>query len=430
MISLVGHIRATHHGCTFNDNMDGTFTQVGTYELSESNQSRPPVVVSQNPISLDASPPRSPWAPHKPGATFHAPTAPMPTNGTDKDAHSGRAFRDAASKIMTPAPKTPADPVEYLHRIISPRQVKPENEVVRALAKIERKRDLPDAWITHHKSTLLDWKHYVCALAFLTGDEVTGLDACKRLRGTACRLSDTCVALPDLPPSTKALFSKTATCIGCRYWCHVQRQSNPCDWAAQPWQSGIPLDTKSQSAGLLNRTMDLSTASLAQSKAETDAKCVSSDADSSVLREGGRMDDEDEMETWEVAPGRVVNEQTGNSKSALISLSAIGHANGLTDAGFSGPFLRSRHPVPIAENTGLNIIFIKPGVKQEWRVDATTTRICVVGSGKVKVAMGGQVVQYGLDSVVVIAPGQACTMENRQYREAKIYCLTQRDIGI
>ncbi|KAL7940262.1 hypothetical protein V8C42DRAFT_338088 [Trichoderma barbatum] len=57
--SLLGHFNGKHFRCLFNDNGDGTFSKVGEY-TNEEGAAAPGIIVSQNPLPSEESPPAAP----------------------------------------------------------------------------------------------------------------------------------------------------------------------------------------------------------------------------------------------------------------------------------------------------------------------------------------------------------------------------------
>lgn len=223
--ALGGHGYSIHNTSAFNDNGDGTISKVGTYKRT-AGRPAPPVIVSCKPISSDAPPPRSPWIQAAPRDRT------KPTIGQSPNLASHQL------------PET----IEYLHQILSNKQITHQRDDVKYMRHLPRLRDLPNAWLHHHQSERLDHRHYAAALAYLVGEEVFGEDKCRQSETRATsRLSDKCIKLPaSMPLEARNCFSKYPTCVGCRYWSHLQRRTNTCDWNHDQEEAGqVPLNHRS-----------------------------------------------------------------------------------------------------------------------------------------------------------------------------------------
>lgn len=218
---LGGHVFASHTGKAFNDNKDGTISEIGFYQR-EDGKTAPPVIVSCKPLPKNAPPPRKPW---------------MKVSVKDK-------ARPSIASVSSEGPSHPqlTEATEYLHQFLSSKQREPKRLDIEFLRTLARRRDLPDAWLLQHNGDVLDEGHYVAALAYIVGDEVTGTGRCSQdeTKSTA-RLSDRCIKLPsNMPVDARVSFSRTPTCVGCRYWTHLQRRPNDCDWNPDRRQAGDP----------------------------------------------------------------------------------------------------------------------------------------------------------------------------------------------
>ena len=218
-----GHLSAAHKGLAFNDNGDGTISIVGPYKKTEHHA--PPVIVSCDALPADASPPRSPW---------------LGTASTTNVSHrrpvqkpSPAPSRESPKVVDIQAPSSGLSEVlVYLNTFLSEKQAVPDREDIKFMSKLQRQRDLPEDWKKEHQGGSLDCNHYAAALAYLVGEQVVGENECIRNNGRkTARLSGLCVKLPShMPMHERLCFSKLPVCVGCRYWQHLQRQSNTCDW--------------------------------------------------------------------------------------------------------------------------------------------------------------------------------------------------------
>ncbi|KID85717.1 Cupin, RmlC-type [Metarhizium guizhouense ARSEF 977] len=116
-----------------------------------------------------------------------------------------------------------------------------------------------------------------------------------------------------------------------------------------------------------------------------------------------------EMEDWEIAPGRVTNEDSSRNIA------------------YSGAFLTSSTPITISHDIDFNILTIRPGQIYNVPVQKGKIQVFSVASGKLKVTTGGKVVQLGPNGVFPVRPGEKCVIENRIYFEAVVHCTTVKD---
>lgn len=280
-------------------------------------------------------------------------------------------------QATVPSPTPPSLPIEqppltetlkFLHRFLSPNQQIPSRPDILALSQYERVRNLPASWIDYHIDKTIDPLHYACVLAYLVGT-AEEKNPCRKWKGVS-RLSDPCVGLPaSLPAEARAAFSRSTTCMACQYQYCFNRTKNECEWArnelaldgmseeadataqaeaeATP-QSGLEsaYDTRSKAAvadgGYADDDYDMISDGLPQSKREPEQVPIrppqnkSPPPVSNVKQNSAaaRMEEAEEMEDWEVAPGAIKDEVTNMSEfpSAMAVTSYTKHMHvGLTD---------------------------------------------------------------------------------------------------
>ncbi|KAJ4251936.1 hypothetical protein NW762_011236 [Fusarium torreyae] len=424
---LGGHFGAGHCSTTFNDNGDGTLSKVGSYQKNGPGNT-PGIVVSRNPLPPDAPPPADPGL--SMFSTFQQ-------NRNSRAAESlerklSTRLHETTSQPQTPPVRT-ADVKSYLHDFLSPAQKAHQREDINFMLTLPRKRALPEAWVTTHRGSNVDVNHYACALAYLTGRVVTGSEQCTAT-GTfpSARLSQPCVALPSgMPTSAKQAFSTLESCVGCRYWCHLQRRSNGCDWCPEP-KLGRGASTGSarspSGSDEMNQEMDVDDKKEADSEpivgtvtetvhepkrakrrpsVHTGQITMSDQSTVGIVGRPGQMGGvELEMEDWEIAPGRMKDESSSDNIA------------------FSNSYLTSGQPVTVSEDVSFNVIVLKPGTTSHWKVEDDKLRTCSVAAGKLRVTMGEQTFQLGPNGMFVVRPGQACKVENRLYLDSVVHCTT------
>lgn len=360
------HFSAAHNKRAWNDNGDATLSLVGTYKSS--GKSSPGVIISTNPLPPGAPPPVEPSYPAATSryenipatnATAAAATATVDDDDDeDRPVTEGRPRRkrrrtqqkiDWDGDTMIDLEEPFDDPVVYLHNHLSPIQPKYRRADIDHFSKLPRLRDLPEAWLTFHHLKLIDTTHYACALAFIVGEVVT-VGACT-VHNTTSRLSSQCIKLPTgMPAIAKEAFSSTLTCVGCRYWQHLQRQKSSCDWY-QPPPTFKSLEDKeargetstSDDAKPAPRSASHVPAKKATKKYKRPATVAMEPSDQEserhvrdppaarrkasprvqpqavtetpIIRQGEMDDANAKMEDWEFAPGRKVDESSNESKS-------------------------------------------------------------------------------------------------------------------
>ncbi|KAI8258287.1 hypothetical protein K4K56_007108 [Colletotrichum sp. SAR 10_98] len=113
-----------------------------------------------------------------------------------------------------------------------------------------------------------------------------------------------------------------------------------------------------------------------------------------------------DMEEWEIAPGRVRDDQSQEP----------------TNVAFSNAYLTSNQAVSVSEDIAFNVIVIKPGGSHRWTDEEDKVRICSVAVGKVKVKLDmTDPFQIGPNGMFRLKPGTSCSIENRTYIDAIIH---------
>ncbi|CAM1507854.1 Fc.00g047020.m01.CDS01 [Cosmosporella sp. VM-42] len=445
---LGGHFGAGHCFTTLNDNGDGTLSKVGTYN-KHSTRGSPAIIISQNPLPPDAPPMADPGIPYQAANNKRAASSSAPrTSETGQREASRESTRTSSSSNIFQSSQI----VEYLHKFLNPLQKSFRREDIQIMIRLPRQRDLPQSWIDAHQSTQIDVTQYSCAIAYLVGKEVTGSAACiaytrHNPRPTA-RLSSPCIALPhNVYATAKNQFSPVETCVGCRYWAHLQRRSISCDWAGvslKPRGSAFPRTSTptsgsasvsvTEEAGNVSEPMEVdkpepeqltmeerrAKRELRRERKEERRKrrylaSVSKEQQtfSGAAVQPTQLSGVDlEMEEWEVAPGRMKNDDSSENIA------------------FSNSYLTSGQPITVSDDISFNVLVIKPGSFSHWDVEDDKLRTCSIGSGKVKVTMGEKVFQLGRNGMFVVRPGQTCKIENRLYVDSVVHCTTIADFEL
>lgn len=131
-----------------------------------------------------------------------------------------------------------------------------------------------------------------------------------------------------------------------------------------------------------------------------------------------------ELETWEIAPGRIRCEgQSDTIYSVSLSTQLLRGvlANRPVDFAFSNAYLSQNQVVQIGRDISFHVITIKPGNIHSWEASPDKVRLCSIASGKLRVRMHDQEVSIGPNGLVWIQPGVSCTATNRLYIDAMVH---------
>lgn len=229
-MALGGHFGAGHKNLTLNDNGDGTLSQVGTYKNPAG--SSPAIVISQNPLSdktLGLAVPRLSDTEMKGIAykrQFQEPAEPAAIKRRFRLAdHLGLHFETSKPEDM--------NVLTYVGRINYQGHTHPARPDISAMAKMPQLRNLPTSFIEHHQGTMMDHQTYACAVAYITGVELSGPLACHAATGFLARLSEKCIVLPRLDQEQRKKFCKHHICVGCAYLSHATGEPDHCSLNVQ-----------------------------------------------------------------------------------------------------------------------------------------------------------------------------------------------------
>ncbi|KAI0842762.1 hypothetical protein F5Y06DRAFT_304463 [Hypoxylon sp. FL0890] len=112
-----------------------------------------------------------------------------------------------------------------------------------------------------------------------------------------------------------------------------------------------------------------------------------------------------ELEMWEVAPGRVRDEEKDT----------------IDNFAFSNAYLSQNHSVQICRDVSFQVITVKPGTVHEWQACAKSLRLCSIASGKLQVKIHNQEFPMGPNGMIRIRPGAGCAVMNRLYVDATVH---------
>ncbi|OTB11542.1 hypothetical protein K445DRAFT_212763 [Daldinia sp. EC12] len=111
------------------------------------------------------------------------------------------------------------------------------------------------------------------------------------------------------------------------------------------------------------------------------------------------------LETWEISPGRIRDEQS----EAVYNFA------------FSNSYLARSQAVRIGREVSFQVVTIKPGTVHYWSASASKLRLCSIASGKLQMSIHGQDFSIGLNGMIRIRPGVECTAMNKLYIDATVH---------
>ncbi|KEY66258.1 hypothetical protein S7711_09184 [Stachybotrys chartarum IBT 7711] len=347
---LAGHFHASHHSKTFQDNRDGSLTEIGPYKNPKG--SSPPIITTR----LEApKPPAKPLATHTPPVI----QTPVPLPAT---AHLMRKSdpRDQGMDTAT---------ISYMHKLVRFSKA-PLSGDTPVMAALEKQRDLPIEWIAFHKDKEIESWNFACAVAYMTGEEVTDVEArCTADCYPTSRLSGKCIK----PPS-----QATGSDRG-------RRSSSV---ASASSGSVAPVSARSESKRK-------------KTHPETGLASVESLSVDQALSQIT-------MEEWEFAPGRLES-RSGQDTLAL-----------------SNTYLNGHQAIQLAEDVSCQVVQVKPGRTHTWTAADDRHRSCFLMAGKLNVRMDGHDGKFriGVGGLLNIMPGRSCTVENAFYMDAALFVNT------
>ncbi|KAL0943192.1 uncharacterized protein CTRU02_201078 [Colletotrichum truncatum] len=458
------HFAMKHNNTKFNDNLNGTLTVVGYYEVPGQKRS-PAIVVSRNPPTGNEPPmpepepagyklagqtlSRTSSTPKSRVVTLSMPRSHSnpspPVSGAEGDSDYNAVLKRELSLLRRnrepPAPKDTPLMTYLVAHLPANYRLATERPDFRVLLKLPMKRSFPDSWgLRNRVSLTIPPLAGLSLLMFLTGDLApTPCSTCAN-EPTASG-SDTilrpCVVMSAAVPSWLKETTNQA-CACCQWRSSAKRCKNTCNFLtapkAAPGTSSLPAPVTSAAESPIESPVPLPRAAYpsrpsikeatgdsrpsspprritrhtqvaSKASVESDVPAVASVPVSSTPDQ--TMPAEMlEMEDWEVAPGRVRDEQSEIP----------------TNVAFSNAYLTSNQAVTVSEDIAFNVLVIKPGASHQWTEEEDKVRICSLAVGKVNVNLGKtEPFQIGPNGMFKLKPGVACLIENRMYIDAVVH---------
>ncbi|KAK3324038.1 hypothetical protein B0T19DRAFT_427561 [Cercophora scortea] len=113
-----------------------------------------------------------------------------------------------------------------------------------------------------------------------------------------------------------------------------------------------------------------------------------------------------EMETWEVAPGRIREDSVANGENIA----------------FSKAYLSTNKSVPVCEDVSFRVDTIQSGATLQMEPERNMTRICSLATGKARVKLEGEAeFTIGPHGMFKVKAGVSCTVQNWLYDNAILH---------
>ncbi|KAK0641714.1 hypothetical protein B0T16DRAFT_219811 [Cercophora newfieldiana] len=451
------HFQRAHFACLLNDNGDGTLSEVGVYPGGSASAASNAIVISRRGVPAAPRPHQTPPDTRnqpRPDIISRPPiidTVQNPSQRPDTVAEPPQELQPPGA-----SQRDPMATWDYMTQYIA-RQTIPESNRVHELLTMPRRRDLNLNPTRAHRGFVEKSTRDIAAMALqLTGE--TAVEACKRCRNGK-GLFEKCIVL-DRKASYR-LKSRYRSCANCLYHgnqpkCTIQGAQNvPNDYVADdrpesPPYTDIVSDTM-HSARLRSaqEQRQLERVAAPEPAAPTPAPAAvwSLDhrdlavqlqqplpppdptppqiqppqqpqlvqpvpsappiSDSSMVY-GGVLHTEDvvEMETWELAPGRIP--ETSAAEPENIA--------------YSKPYLLNRQVTPVFEEVSFHVKLIQSGETLRIEPEEGKKRMCSVATGKVRVQVGDEPeFTIGLHGLFKLKPGVGCRVKNRMYVHAVLH---------
>ncbi|ROW06802.1 hypothetical protein VMCG_04124 [Cytospora schulzeri] len=453
---LGSHFIAKHRGCLFNDNLDGTLSQVGIYNKPVSGNTCPALIISKEPLDKTESPMEQARVLNdktaKP-AKIAKPPKPTPLAITQPKVNSNAKRLWDFILPYLPQPLTTLDD-PLVHKIFEHPRVRPIK-----WRKTWLKRTLDD-----------DWRQVAGLLIHLVGVEYEGpvvsCTFCRRGEGPfeGCQ-----VLPPEVSYESAKLIKSCANCFFIHRRDHCSTKSSwekrcgsqadaaplsapPIDsWAAATATSSFPntvngtgsnnkrpyveeSDDEREEPRLSRRRSERMRVRIpeVEAKSEPARKLVTfpllskdkQPAATGALRKGNTVAESSssmsalissgqttpdgllEMEEWEIAPGRI--RETGVMEPNNIA--------------FSKAYLEAQQMVRVSPELSFRVETVKSGRTLDFEADQARTRYCSLASGKLRVTLDGQPeFTIGTHGLFKIKPGVKGRVQNRLYIDSVLH---------
>ncbi|RYP76646.1 hypothetical protein DL769_003606 [Monosporascus sp. CRB-8-3] len=443
---------AGHRKAKLNDNGDGTLSVVGQ---QEGDGVKPAIVVSKRPLDPNEPPMAKPAVPtqlknryareQRNSGAFHAQSeTPSTTKKTaDKQAAPNNPPGESAEELW-----------QYVHQYLKHTPVSPIPQTghVPQMLTLPRVRDVEFRENPANPYSEARAQDISALIMQVTGQEPP--HPCSRCQQGKGPFKGCYVISVEAPQNTRNLVR---ACANCFYKCN-QTYCDLKDWSLQAYPelagSSEPKQTSTQSPAradplasksyperrsdriVFKESMAESSSASNKPRAATeghDEPSINISPNQSMINEPHHQTGRDghtsvqddsvpfskhqtavanpaqllELETWEVAPGRI------RSKGDLPA----------ENVAFSTTYLSQQgQAVMVAPNIAFQVVIVRPGTTHMWKKDATNKlRLCSVAAGKVKVKMHDEEFTIGPHGMFKVGPGVECTAINMLYLDAVLH---------
>ncbi|KAK3687743.1 hypothetical protein B0T22DRAFT_138109 [Podospora appendiculata] len=454
------HFERAHYAYLFNDNGDGTLSQTGVYKRKKLGPGgkiiykAPPLVVSRNPIDQS-----------KEGPLL---LAQPPDSAAQDQATSVSNNTETGENRESPVSELRSDPKglwEYIQPLLDHTDAIPDSGFVKELLPMPRQRDLViNPYRTFEKFDEKMPRDISAMIIQVTGEKVPkGCSRCREGRGPF----QGCVVIAR--KSNAEARSRYISCANCLYhgnqtYCSLKEwvpKRNQPPFPKHGWVGGraaieaasrtavaegsstpseLPPSTarnnKRSSAydGYYGREpkryqrtplgADVEDATMLdgspfrdssgrrprgrppRSAQLTQTGQSSSSSSSSLVTAGYHQPAVLEMETWEVAPGRIREDSVANGDNIA----------------FSKAYLSTNKSIPVCEDVSFRVDTIESGATLHMEPERNMTRICSLATGKARVKLEGEAeFTIGPHGMFKVKAGVSCTVQNWLYDNAILH---------
>ncbi|RYP20108.1 hypothetical protein DL767_009525 [Monosporascus sp. MG133] len=448
---LGGHFNRGHRRAKLNDNGDGTLSVVG---LQEDDGVKPAMVVSKRPLDPNEPPMAKPAVPTQLKNRY----AREQRNSGVFRAQSGTPSTTKKIADKQAAPNSPSggsgeELWQYVHQYLkhTPFSPIPQTGHVPQMLTLPRVRDVEFRENPANPYSEARAQDISALIMQVTGQEPP--HPCSRCQEGRGPFKGCYVISVEAPQSTRNLVR---ACANCFYKCN-QTYCDLKDWSLQAYPelagSSEPKQTSTQSPARTNLLASKSyperrsdrivlRESIAESSASNKPRAVTEGHDESSInissnqsmineprpqtRRDGHTSVQDEtimfsnpqtvvanpaqlleLETWEVAPGRIRSQGDLPAENVAFSTTYLSQQG---------------QAVMVAPNIAFQVVTVRPGTTHMWKKDGMDKlRLCSVAAGKVKVKMHGEEFTIGPHGMFKVGPGVECIAINTLYVDAMLH---------
>lgn len=446
-----------------NDNLDGTLSQIGYYDIPlPGNNSLHPLVISQDPLNPKEPPIETPGLPGQGG---HAPK--IPKRKIIRNEPHGATRTRSRDLVNSDSMELWNYMRPYLPQSLT--SISSDDPALR-LFDLPRRREVQWRTKTNHMKINDDRREILGTVIYLTGQEHKNGEKscthCVRRNGPF----PSCMTITNVAPDDiKALVQACANCVFTHNSSTCSIKSGWSRYANERAQTEAPAkkrvlstdDEREEPATTRRRSNRLDLADeedmtedrrkivtlslkrhgqtpgvLHETPHTSNGGATKNSSPMALIHAGQFQPDEVlEMEDWEIAPGRIRGggADVNNSKSLASSCfdNCAFHVlipSCFPDIAFSKSYLETNQAVRVSRDVTFEVKSIKSGHNLELEADRTKTRYCTLASGKLHVNVEDQEpFTIGPHGLFKVAPGSTAKIQNRLYIDSVLHISTYAD---